>query len=141
MQVKQISVFIENKAGGLAEITDALAKADINLRALSISETSDFGILRLIVDDNFKAGNVLKENGYIYSITNVIAVSIPDKPGGLATIVRVLSDKGINVEYAYAFTTSKVERAYIIIRVEDNEGAIKALLASGIKPLCHDELL
>lgn len=141
MQVKQISVFIENKAGGLAEITEALAKSDINLRALSISETSDFGILRLIVDDNFAAGNVLKENGYIYSITDVIAVSIPDKPGGLATIVRILSEKGINVEYAYAFTTSKVERAYIVIRVEDNEGAIKALLANGIKPLCHDELL
>lgn len=141
MQVKQISVFIENKAGGLAEITEALAKSDINLRALSISETFDFGILRLIVDDNFAAGNVLKENGYIYSITDVIAVSIPDKPGGLATIVRILSEKGINVEYAYAFTTSKVERAYIVIRVEDNEGAIKALLANGIKPLCHDELL
>ncbi len=141
MQVKQISVFVENKAGGLAEITDTLAKADINLRALSISETSDFGILRLIVDDSFAAANILKENGFIYSLTDVIAVSIPDQPGGLASVVRILSDNGFNVEYAYAFTTSKVDRAYIVIRVEDNEGAIKALKENGITPLYHTELM
>ena len=86
MAVKQISVFIENKSGGLAAITDELAAANINLRALSIAETSDFGVLRLIVDDVFEAGNVLRENGHIYTITDVIAVAAEDKPGSVAKI-------------------------------------------------------
>lgn len=138
MTVKQISVFIENKIGGLADITDALAAANINIRALSIAETSDFGILRLIVDDVFKAGNILKEHGHVYSLTDVVAVAGEDKPGSIAKIVSVLTKESISLEYAYAFFTRDRDLAYMIIRVEDNDKAIKVLKSNGI-PVVGDE--
>ncbi len=141
MTVKQISVFVENKIGGLATITDVLAKAGVNIRALSIAETSDFGILRLIVDDVFKAGNALRENGNIYSITDVLAVAGEDKPGSIANIMSVLAKEGIGMEYAYAFFAKKDELAYMIIRVEEMDRAKKVLKENGIHIASEDEIV
>ena len=140
MTVKQISVFVENKTGGLATITDVLAKAEVNIRALSIAETSDFGIVRLIVDDVFAAGNALKENGHIYSITDVLAVAGEDKPGSIAKIVATLRDAGIGLDYAYAFFAKKSELAYMIVKVEQMDEAKKALKAAGIHIATEDEI-
>lgn len=138
MAVKQISVFLQNRSGGLADITDVLSKANVNIRALSISESSDFGVLRLIVDDVFSAGNALKENGHIYSLTDVIAVAGEDKPGSIAKIVSVLAQAGMSLDYAYAFFAKSQERAIMIIKVEDRAAAKKVLKDNGI-PLVNEE--
>ena len=140
MAVKQISVFIENKSGGLAAITDELAAANINLRALSIAETSDFGVLRLIVDDVFEAGNVLRENGHIYTITDVIAVAAEDKPGSVAKIVSILAEEGISLDYAYAFFALSGNLACMIIKVEDRFKAKKILNKNKIRMLTEEEV-
>lgn len=140
MAVKQISVFIENRSGGLREITDLLGSAGIDIRALSIAETSDFGILRLIVDDVFKAGNVLKENGIVFSLTDVLAIAGEDKPGSIAKIVDALADAGLSMNYAYAFFTKSKETAYLVVRVEDMEKAKQALNIPGIHIVTEEEM-
>ena len=139
MTVKQISVFIENKIGGLAAITDVLAKAGVNIRALSIAETSDFGILRLIVDDVFKAGNALRENGHVYSITDVLAVAGEDKPGSIARIVGILAEEGIGMDYGYF--DKKNELAYMIVKVEEMDKAKKVFREKGIHIASEEEIL
>ena len=140
MTVRQISIFLQNSPGKLQELTNVLEKYSINMQALSLAETTDFGIIRLIVDDPYKASTVLKEEGYICSMTKVLAVEIPDNPGGLAGAIRALGDNGINIEYMYAFITKKKDVAYVIFRVEDNEKAIKALTSRKYRPMCQDEL-
>ncbi len=140
MTVKQISVFLENKPGRLAEFTDVLSKNNIDMRALSLAEAEDFGIVRIIVDDVYNASTVLKDAGYVFSITKVLAVAIPDEPGGLSKVIRVLGDSSVNVEYMYAFITRKKGLAYMIFRVEDNKRAIEVLQENGIRPVCQDEL-
>ena len=140
MTVRQISIFLENSPGKLQELTNVLEKYSINMQALSLAETTDFGIIRLIVDDPYKASTVLKEEGYICSMTKVLAVEIPDNPGCLAGAIRALGDNGINIEYMYAFITKKKDVAYVIFRVEDNEKAIKALTSRKYRPMCQDEL-
>lgn len=140
MTVKQISVFIENKIGGLATITDVIAKAGVNIRALSIADASDFGILRLIVDDVFKAGNALKENGLVYSVTDVLAVAGDDTPGSIAKIVDVLAQASIGIDYGYAFFAKKENLAYMIVRVEDMDNARKVLRENGIHVADEDEI-
>lgn len=140
MAVKQISVFVENRSGGLADVTKALAEAGVNIRALSISETSDFGILRLIVDDVFAAGNALKENGYIYSLTDVIAVAGEDKPGSIAKIMAALAKAEISLDYAYAFFAESKELAYMIIKVGDMELAKKVLKENRIHMVSAEEI-
>ena len=140
MTVKQISIFLENKPGKLAEVTDVLAANDINLRALSLAEASDFGIVRIIVDDVYNASTVLKDADYVISINKVLAVTVPDTPGGLAKVIRVLGSKGVNVEYMYGFTAQKKGMANMIFRVEDNQKAIDALVKEGIRPVCQEEL-
>ena len=110
------------------------------MQALSMAESADFGVIRLIVDDPYKASTVLKDEGYICSITKVLAVAIPDTPGGLAGAIRALGDEGINIEYMYAFITKKTNVAHVIFRVEDNEKAIKALLGKNYQPLCQEQL-
>ena len=140
MTVKQISVFVENKIGGLADITDVLAKAGVNIRALSIADTADFGILGLIVDDVFAAGNALKENGNIYSINDVLAVAGDDKPGSIARIVSALAQEGIGMEYAYAFFAKKENLAYMIVRVEEMEKAKKIFAEKGIHVASEEEI-
>ena len=140
MTVKQISVFLENDAGQLAALTSVLNENGIHMRALSVAETRDFGILRLIVNDSYKTATVLKDAGYICSITPVLAVAIPDEPGGLNKVLGILGDNKINLEYTYAFISRKRELAYMIFRVEDNERAIEVLSQNGIKLICQDEL-
>lgn len=140
MTVKQISVFVENKPGQLSEFTKLLEKNNIDLRALSIADTEDFGILRVIVDDSYKTVCMLKEEGYVCSVTPVLAVEIPDRPGSLVGVLDALADGGVNLEYTYAFLARKKNSAYMIFRVTDNERAAEVLKQKGIKPICQDEL-
>lgn len=141
MTVKQISVFLENKPGKLAEFSDILSANGIDMRALSLAEAADFGIVRVIVDDVYNASTILKDAGYVFSITKVLAVVIPDEPGGLSKVIRTLGDNGVNMEYMYAFTTPKKGQACMIFRVEDNQKAIEVLQSNGIRPVCQDELV
>lgn len=127
MKVEQISIFIENKSGRLAEITRILGEAEINIRALSLADTSDFGILRLIVNDGGKATTVLKEAGFTVNRTEVVAVEVPDRPGGLSAILQALDQEAINVEYMYAFVERCGGNAVIIFRFDETDKAIAAL--------------
>ena len=140
MTVQQISVFLENKPGGLAEFTKVLSDNNIDMRAMCIAETPDFGILRIIVNDVYNTVCTMKEAGYICSVTNVLAVEIPDKPGSLLHTLTVLGENNINLEYSYAFTTRKKDVAYMILRVNDNEKAAEVLAENGIKMVDQDEL-
>lgn len=139
MSVKQISVFVENKKGKLAEVTRYIAKQNVNLRALSIADTQDFGILRIICEDPKNAEDVLKKGGYITTVTDVLAASISDEPGSLASILEVLSEAGAMVEYTYAFLSAKTG-AYMIFRVDDNQSAAAALAGAGIKTANQEDL-
>lgn len=140
MLISQISVFVENKSGKLSKITGLLSDAKIDIRALSIADTTDFGILRIIVNDPEKAEKVLKENGLTVNKTKVIAVELDDKPGSLHRVLQTLSDSGIGVEYAYAFITRKNDNAYVILRVEESLSAIEILKKAGIKLLQASEV-
>lgn len=140
MTVKQISIFVENKPGKLAELTEYLNQSSIDMRALSIAEAQDFGIVRIIVDDAYKTSCVLKEAGYVASITPVVAIEMPDEPGSLFRILKILGDGGVNLEYMYAFLTRKQSAAYMVLRVEDNEKAIEILSKSGIHTICQEAL-
>ena len=141
MSVKQISVFLENKPGMLCAMTKVLAQEKIDMRALSLAETKDFGIVRIIVDDVYKATTILKDDGYVHSVTPVLGVAIPDVPGGLSQVLQVLGDAGINVEYMYAFLGGKtVDHAYMIFRVQDDQAAAAALRAKGIHCVEQEEL-
>lgn len=131
MTVKQISVFVENKPGKLAALATDLSKQNINLRAISIAEASDFGVVRIIVDDTFNAVTVLKAADYICSITEVLAVEVKDEPGMLANMIAALGDADINLEYMYTILGKKSNVAYMIIRVNDNEKAAKILADKG----------
>jgi len=140
MKLEQISIFLENKSGRLAEVTKVIAEAGINIRALSLADTADFGILRLIVNDTEKAKQVLKENGFTVGKTEVIGVEVPDRPGGLAGILEVLQKEEINVEYMYAFVQKSGDSAIIIFRFDDIDSAIEALQKAGIKVLKGEEI-
>lgn len=135
MKVKQLSVFLENKAGRLARVTRVLGETGINIRALSIADTTDFGILRLIVNDPEKAGKALKEAGFAVTETEVLAVEIPDRPGGLADVLDALDSGGVNIEYIYAFVEKVSPDALVLIRVEKADKAIELLTAAGISVL------
>ena len=139
MSVKQISVFIENKEGELAEVTRYIANNNVNLRALSIADTQDFGILRIICEDPKSAEEVLKTGGYITKTTDVLAAAISDEPGALASILEVLADAHVIVEYTYAFLSAKAG-AYMIFRVDDNQVASAALAGAGIKTANQEDL-
>ena len=138
MTVKQISVFVENKPGRLAEFTNVLRNNNIDMRALSIAETPDFGILRVIVNDPFETACVLKDAGYIASITPVLAVKVADEPGSLFKILDILAEANINLEYTYAFLTREKDSAYIIFRVEDNDRAAEVLSKNGVTLISQD---
>lgn len=140
MIIKQLSIFVENKKGRLAEITDMLYKAHIDIRALCIADTKDFGIFRLIVDKPDKAQEVLKANNCTVALTDVLTIRIDDQPGGLATPMRILSDNEICVEYMYAFISKEVDSAYVIIRVDNNDLAIKVLKDNGIAMVSAEEI-
>lgn len=135
MKVKQLSIFMENRAGRLAEIMQSLGGAGINIRALSLADTSDFGILRLIVSQVDKALEVLRAGGHTVSLTEVVAVEVPDRPGGLASVLTPLRQAGVNVEYMYAFVEKATDKAVVIFRFEDIEAALKVLAKAGISVL------
>lgn len=135
MKVQQISVFLENKSGRLAELTDILGNNGINIRALSIADTSDFGILRLIVSDPEQAWKVLKSSGFTVSMTDVIAVEVKDEPGGLAFVLKLLEAANINIEYLYAFLEKSSNDALVVFRVEQIDEAIQLLAKNEINLL------
>ena len=141
MSVKQISVFLENRPGCLHEMTKVLADSKIDLRGLSLAETSEFGIVRLIVDDVLGTATVLKDAGFINSLTDVLAVEVPNVPGGLNRVLEILDGAKINIEYMYAILGNKTsETAYMIFRVNDNSKATSALNNSGIKIMEQAEI-
>ena len=131
MSLKQLTVFVENKQGSLVEITETLAKNNINIRALSIADSDKFGILRLIVTDNDLAISSLAKLGYLIKTTDVVGVKIGDQPGKLSAALSVLDKENINMEYLYAFMSRTEKHAYVVLRVEDNQKAEEALEKSG----------
>jgi hypothetical protein len=140
MLVKQISVFLENKSGRLADVTRILSENHINIRALSIADTLDFGILRLIVDNPVSAYQILKNVDLTVSETDVIAVEIDDTPGGLSRILEILNNNSVNVEYLYAFLEKKTTAALVVLCVENNERAIELLLENDINVLKGEQV-
>lgn len=133
MAIKQLTVFVQNSKGTIVSVTDLLAKNNVNIRALSVAETKDFGILRLIVNDNDTATKILEENGYLIKVIDVIGVKIGDEPGELTSALSVLDKENINVEYLYAFMARTEKHAYVVLRVEDNTSAETALTNEGFK--------
>ncbi len=131
MALKQLNIFVENKQGALVNITDTLARHEINIRALSIADTEEFGILRLIVNDTDTAAKMLTEEGYLIKITEVVGVKIGDAPGKLSTALNILDKAKINMEYLYAFMSRTEKHAYVVLRVADNSAAENALEAAG----------
>lgn len=141
MSIKQISVFLENKPGRLQKMTGVLASQDVDMRALSLAETKDFGIARMIVDDVFKAMNVLKENDFIASLTSVLAVAVPDEPGGLDKLLQIFSQAEVNIEYMYAFIGgAEANHAYMIFRVADTKAAEARLAGRGLKIMTQEDI-
>ncbi len=140
MKLKQTSVFLENRKGRLWKALSILREAGINIRALSIADTSEFGILRMIVPDPEKAREVLEGNNFVVKTNDVIAVGIPDEPGGLDMILEILTKSDINVEYLYAFVEKRVEQAIVVLRTEDIEAGIKTLKEGGATVLSSDEV-
>ena len=140
MAIKQLTVFVQNKKGTVVEVTDILSRNDVNLRALSIAETQDFGILRLIVNDETTAERVLTENGYLIKVIDVIGVKISDAPGKLTEALSVLDKENINVEYLYAFMARTEKHAYVVLRVEDNAAAEAALTGAGFHMISEADI-
>ncbi|SRR6056297_2849945 len=138
MRVEQISIFLENRAGRLAEVTSILSEVGINIRALSLADTTDFGVLRMIVDDTEKARNALKENGFTLGKHDVIAVEVPDKPGGLHQLLEMLSRRGVNVEYMYAFVRNSGDNAIMIFRFDDLEKAVQVLKDNDVQVIAGE---
>jgi hypothetical protein len=135
MKVKQISLFMENRAGRLAEVARILGQGGINIRALSLADTSDFGILRLIVNDVDRALALLRTTGHTVSVTDVIVVEVSDRPGGLADVLGVLEKAGLNVEYMYAFVEKATDKAVLVFRFEDTDRALEVLRKAGVSVL------
>lgn len=140
MIIQQISVFLENRAGQLSEITKLISDNGIDLQAINIAETSDYGILRLIADDADKASELLRDNGFVFSITPVVAVSVPNVPGGLSTLLGVLADEDINIEYMCSAFGQKDGLAYMIFKVDDNEKLVSVLERNSVEAQSIDDL-
>lgn len=141
MQIRQISIFLENRPGQLSQICRALSEADINIATLSLADTSDFGIVRMIVDDHEKARDVLIKDGHAVRVTEVVAVCVPDCPGGMAGVTAVLDTAGANIEYSYAFSFHKGEKAVLVFRFSDNDKAVEALASAGYVTLGEQEVV
>ena len=140
MSINQISIFLENKTGQLAEITGLLAENHINLRAISIAETSDYGVLRIIADDAEKATSILLANGNILSMTPVTVVAVEDKPAGLSNLLTLLSKGNVPIEYMYSLFTHQNGKAYMVFRIDNEEEFIKLLVSHGLAPASAEEL-
>lgn len=140
MKISQLSIFLENKEGRLWNALDALADGKVNIRALSLADTSDFGILRLIVQDPEKAKKILEENNFIVKIIDVIGVELADTPGGLASVLKILNDKNINLEYLYAFTHEKTEKAILLLQSSDLNLLAKVLKENNVTIVPPEEV-
>ena len=140
MSLTQISIFHENKVGQLAQVCKVLADNDVSLVTLSLAETADFGIARLVVDDTAKAEDVLRRNKYIVKATPVVAVAVPDRPGGMAEVVSTLSAKGCDIEYSYAFALRHGEKAVLVIRFKNNEQATAMIAEAGFATLTENQI-
>ncbi len=140
MAIKQLSIFVENREGTLVTVTDAIAKAGVDIRAMSVADTNDFGIFRLIVTDVDKAKKALDEANAFVSITEVVGVAVQDEPGALAKVVKILADHNINIEYMYAFITVSKQFAYVVLRVAENEEAERILTENGIKLVNEEDM-
>lgn len=140
MAIKQLTVFVQNRKGSIVSVTDILAKNNINIRALSIAETGDFGILRLIVNNEKVAEKVLEEQGYLIKVVDVVGVKIGDAPGKLTAALDILDKNDINVEYLYAFMARTEKHAYVVLRVENNDSAESALVNSGFKLITEADI-
>jgi len=140
MTIKQISVFVSNMTGGLADVAEDIGKGGVDIRALSIADTTDFGILRLIVDNPDRALETLRADGYVVSVTDVVAAHIDDTPGGLARVLRILADAGIGIEYVYAFVTRQAKNAYVVFRLDDGERGCRILEENGVRLASPDEV-
>ena len=140
MSVHQISVFLENRAGQLAEITKVIADNGIDLRAISIAETVDYGVLRMIVDNAERATGILLQNGYILSMTPVLVVGVPDQPGGLAPVLSVLAEGNIDIEYMYSLFTPEQGKAYMVFRISDEAKFVELMTAHGMQLATAEEL-
>jgi hypothetical protein len=140
MSVKQISVFLENKKGRLAEVTQTLAREKINIRALSLADTADFGVLRIIVNNPDRCLTALKANSFVAQVTEVIAVEVEDAPGGLAHILEVLDQDNVNVEYMYAYVEKSRDNAIVICKIDDRERALQVLEKNGISTIGAEAL-
>ena len=140
MTIKQLTVFVENRQGALVEITDLFAANHVDMRALSIADTQDFGILRVIVNDTAEAHRILKASGHLVQVTDVIAVKISDAPGKLSGALHALDLKGINVEYLYAFLARTPRHAYVVLRVADNAAAAAALEEAGFHMVSEEDI-
>ena len=140
MAVKQVSIFVENKEGRIKKAIETISKEDINIRALSIADTTKYGILRLIVSDNEKAIAALEKAGFIVKENEVIILAVPDEPNGLNSTLAVFDEKGINLEYLYAFVSSKSDEAIVVMRLENMEKAIDALNENNVKILDENDI-
>ncbi|MBR6407791.1 MAG: acetolactate synthase [Clostridia bacterium] len=141
MSIKQISVFLENKPGRLDEMISLLAKKNIDIRALSLAETKDFGIARMIVDDAFETANLLRDNNLIANFTSVLAFAVPDEPGGLSKLLSVFTEAKVNIEYMYAFLGNNGgKHAYMIFRVSNTKESEKALVSRGLRPMTEEDI-
>jgi hypothetical protein len=140
MKLKQISIFLENRKGRLWKALNILSNADINIRALSIADTSEFGILRMIVPEPDQAREILEEANFVVKVNEVIAVGVSDEPGGLETVLQLLNKSDINVEYLYAFVEKKGEKAMVVIRTEDIDAGVTALEKGGITLMSSEEV-
>ena len=140
MKLKQIAIFIENSPGRIAEVCGVLGDAGINIRALSLGDSADFGVLRLVTNNPERTITVLKEKGFTVVETNVVGVEIPDKPGGLASVLKILAQNDINVEYMYVLVTRAEQNAYVIFRFTNNDMAIQVLTREGVRILKGEEI-
>ena len=138
--VYQISVFLENRAGQFAEITGILAENHVDLRAISIAETTDYGVLRIIVDNAEKATAILMQHGYLMSMTPVLVIAVPDQPGGVATVLATLAEGNIDIEYMYSLFTHKEGKSYIVFRVAETEKFVELLKSHNLTPCTNEEL-
>ena len=140
MAIRQLSIFVENKQGSLHEITDALAKANINLRSMCIADTSNYGIVRIIADEPERAKALLDEDGHAANVRMVNAFAVPDKPGGLSTVLNILESNGVNIDYMYALITTESGKAYSVMRTGNTEETDRILTHNGIELLDESKL-
>ena len=140
MQIRQLSIFLENRRGQLSAMCRALAEADVNIATLSLADTSDFGIVRMIVDDHEKAKRILADKGHVVNVRKVVAVCVPDRPGGMSEVMQVLDRAGANIEYSYAFAFHTGEKAVLVFRFTDNAKAEAALAAANFTTLGEEEV-